>query len=121
MSKKAILSFFIGLVLFLIGLTQILKITLPFSLNRLHLEILIALGGLFLFYDSFSIGHNITKLLSILAGILIALLGLIPLLIELNLLTMLPFIAVLKINTLMLQSILIIFGLYLMIDSFIMY
>ena len=122
--KKRLISFLVGLLLFAFGVVSFLRslkyfINLPeFLFNPVLLEVLIAIGGIFLLFDSFSIGHGKTKFLAVVIGLLLATLGLIPILIKLDLLGFLPFIATLKIKPIILEAILVFYGAYLIVDTF---
>src|SRR3989338_8292985 len=102
-TKKRAVSLILGILLIAFGIIPLVKqyssyfSNIPDALfNLFVLEILIAVGGISLLYDSFSIGHGRTKFLAVLLGLLLALLGLVPILIQFELLGFLPFIAALK-------------------------
>ncbi len=126
-TKKRAISLVLGILLFAFGIIPLVKqyssyfSNIPDALfNPIVLEVLIAVGGIFLLYDSFNIGHGRTKFLAVLLGLLLALLGLVPILIQFELLGFLPFIAALKINKITMELILIFYGAYLVVDVFVM-
>lgn len=121
---KSFLSFIIGIIFLFIGSFQlffknisILKFLSPLLINELFLYICLIIGGMFLFIDSFFISHGLGKLLSILAGIILLILGALPIIVlKLKILSIaLPFTGLT-----VFQGILAFFGIYLIIDAFVM-
>ena len=123
---KRTTAFIIGIIFSVIGLIAILNNFLPyfniisFLFNKTVLEILITLGGIFLFFHSFSIKAFTRKLISILASLLLIFLGLFPFILDYRLID-LSFVPVLKISPIMLEIIVLFYGIYLISDSFISY
>lgn len=121
---KALLSLLIGSIFTILGGTATLSnlginlINLPFFLyDPTVTKFSLLIGGLLLLIDSFSIKSFQTfmpEIGTILIGILLAIIGAVPLLLEYNLLNWLPFIIKFTIPAIVLSGILAFFGLYLM-------
>ena len=90
-----------------------------FLLDDLLLKVVLVFAGLFLLYDSFRVGYGLLRMVSFFAGVLAFLVGVIPLLIHYKLINFLPYFATLSISSNILRVILMFFGVYLIIDSFI--
>jgi len=121
---KSFLSFILGIIFLFVGSFQlffkdisILKFLSSLLNNELFIYICLIIGGIFFFIDSFFISHGLGKLLSILAGILLLVAGALPIIvIKLKLLSItLPFT-----NLSVFQGIIAFFGIYLIIDAFLM-
>ena len=83
--------------------------------------VLLFLGGLFLLYDSFSVVDEKTKrmrLMTILLGLLLAVIGLVPLLIHYSFFDFLNFIPVVKIPIQVLDVLLVFYGAFLVVNAF---
>jgi hypothetical protein len=123
---QKISSFLVGLICIVLGLLVFINkfydiSFLPaFLFNDLFLKIFLIFGGLFLLYDSLRIGHGLLRVVSFLAGVLVFLVGLVPLLIHFKLLNFLPYFATLTVSSDIIRGILIFFGIYLIVDSFVM-
>jgi len=124
--NKAILSYLLGFVCIILGGVPLLKLkfatTMPGLFSPTVIKVALLLGGLFLFLDSLQIKHPFTGLVkptTMLSGLLLAIAGALPLLIDLGWLNKaLPFIATLTIPLAVLQGLLIFFGFYLLYDGF---
>lgn len=93
--------------------------------SPIFVKILIVLAGLLLLVRSFTIMRTAsilhpgaTGITSLVAGILLAVIGALPLLYDLNLLSFLPFIPKLTIPPLVLGAVLAGYGLWLLVDAF---
>jgi len=119
-------SFVVGVVFIVLGLLSVIGnfydvSFLPvFFFEDLFLKIILVLGGLFLLYDSFKIGYGMMRVVSFFAGVLVFLIGFIPILIHFKLLNFLPYFATLTLPSEFIKGIVVFFGVYLVIDSFIM-
>jgi uncharacterized membrane protein len=121
-------SVIIGLACIALGGAPLLKLKLATSMPVIFsptiIKVALLIGGLFLLYDSFQIKNPFTGMIkgaSILTGLLLAIIGAMPLLVELGWFNKsLPFIATLNIPIGILQGLLIFFGLYLLYDAFIL-
>ncbi len=121
---RSISSFILGLIFLFIGSYQLifkniqaLAFLSNFFNNDLFIYICLVIGGFLLFVDSFSISHGGGKFLSILAGLIILAIGIIPVLVlKLNIIKIpLPFT-----DLTVFQGILAFFGIYLLVDAFVM-
>ena len=118
-------SFLVGLACVLLGGLKFISVIydisfLPvFLLDDLLLKTVLVFAGLFLLYDSFRVGYGLLRMVSFFAGVLAFLVGAIPLLIHFKLINFLPYFATLSISSDILRGILIFFGVYLIVDSFI--
>ncbi|MFH1331816.1 MAG: hypothetical protein ABIH63_00845 [archaeon] len=95
--------------------------TLDMNIYDLIVRVALFVGGIFLLYDSFAIRNMLTgrvKGTSILAGFLLAVIGAIPLALHLKLLSFLPFIVALSIPSVVLYSLLVFYGVYLVVDAY---
>lgn len=130
-SSRTNLSLLIGAVCILIGLVPLLpylNINIPgitsidASIYDIIVKVALLIGGLFLLYDSFQIRNMMSgrvKGASILAGLLLAVIGAIPLALHIKLLDkMLPFLVELKIPSAVWYGLLIFYGAYLIVDAF---
>lgn len=123
--NKALSRFALGVVCIILGGMPLLKLkfatTMPQVFSLTVTKIALLIGGLFLLYDSLQMKNPLTGMVkgtSILTGLLLAIIGAIPLLIDLGWLNkQLPFIATLTINPVILQGLLVFFGLYLIYDA----
>lgn len=126
--KRVIISFILGAIVIITGLIALLsnfgiQIPLPavfvaILTNLLTLKILLVLAAIMLFYDSFMVSRGFKKLLFIIAAFVLLLLGLLPFLLDFGLLKFLPFAFDLKINIVVVASVLIAYGVYLIINAF---
>ena len=125
------LTVFLGLIGIVIGglaIVSSLGIVLPVPAiiyNPLVVKVLIVIAGLLLLVRSFTIMRTAsilnpgsTGIGSLVAGILLAVIGALPLLYDLNLLSFLPFIPKLSIPPIVLGIILAGYGLWLLVDAF---
>lgn len=125
------LSTILGIICVIIGLIPLLpflNINIPGvtsispSIYDLIVKIALLIGGLFLLYDSFQIRNMMTGRVtgaSILAGFLLAIIGIIPLVLYLKLFDkILPFVVQLSIPSAVWDGLLIFYGLYLLVDAF---
>ena len=122
---RSAVSLILGLIFLFIGSFQLLlyqKVKVldflsPLMSNDVFIYVCLVIGGLLLFIDSFSISHGGGKLLSILAGLIMLAVGILPLLVlKVRILNIpLPFT-----NLTIFQGILAFFGIYLLIDAFVM-
>lgn len=118
-------SILIGIICIILGGIPILKLkiatTMPGLFSPTIIKIALLIGGIFLLYDGFQIKNPMTGMIkgtSIFTGLLMAVIGAIPLLVELGWLNKsLPFIATLTIPIGILEGLLIFFGLYLIYDA----
>lgn len=121
-------SFLIGIICIILGGAPLLKlkfaVAIPMLFSPTATKIALLIGGLLLFYDGFQIKNPMTGMIkgtSIFTGLLLAVIGAIPLIVELGWLNKsLPFIATLNIPIGILQGLLIFFGFYLLYDAFIL-
>ena len=128
LKNKTTLSFIIGIICIILGGVPLFKLkfaaAMPQLFSLMIIKIALLAGGLILLYDGFQMKNPLTgmiKITSIIAGLLLAAIGAIPLLIELGWLNKnLPFIATLNISPAILQGLLVFFGLYLLYDSYIL-
>ena len=130
-SSKSKVSLIIGALCVLIGVIPLLayvSISIPgvsgINVETYDLIVKVALfiGGIFLLYDSFAVRNMMTgriKGASVLAGIIMAVVGIFPLALQLRLLGFLPFVADLNINSGVWYGLLVFYGIYLMIDAFV--
>ena len=125
------LTVLLGLIGLAIGVLSILassgmNVGIPdFIYNPLVVKILIVLAGLLLLLRSFTImrtasilNPGATGITSLVAGVLLAVIGALPLLYDLNLLSFLPFIPKLTIPPIVLGAVLAGYGLWLLAVSF---
>lgn len=123
--NKALFRFILGIACIIIGGIPLLKLkfatTMPYVFSLTIIKVALLIGGLFLLYDSLQMKNPLTGMVkgtSILTGLLLAIIGAMPLLIDLGWLNkQLPFIATLTVNPAVLQGLLIFFGLYLIYDA----
>lgn len=119
-------SVIIGLACIALGGVPLLKLkfttSMPVIFSPTIIKVALLIGGLFLLYDSLQIKNPMTGMIkgaTILTGLLLAVVGAIPLLIDLGWLNKsLPFIATLAIPPGVLQGLLIFFGFYLLYDAY---
>lgn len=125
------LTVFLGLIGIVIGglaIVSSLGMVLPVPAmvyNPLVVKVLIVIAGLLLLLRSFTIMRTAsilnpgsTGISSLVAGILLAVIGVLPLLYDFNLLSFLPFIPKLSIPPVVLGVILAGYGLWLLVDAF---
>jgi hypothetical protein len=121
--KRSLVSLILGIVFLFIGayplflgnISSIQFLSGPIQ-NQLFINVCLVLGGLLLFIDSWSISHGGGKLISIIAGLIVLAIGLVPILVfQFNISIQLPFT-----NLAVFQGVLAFFGVYLLIDAFIM-
>lgn len=125
---RVIWSFLLGIVCVILGGAPFLNKSFPPPLdqafNPMITKVVLLLGGLLLLYDGFQIKNPATlipKYTAMLAGIVLAAVGAIPLLIETGIANKyLPFIATLSISPEILQGMLVFFGLYLVYDAYVL-
>lgn len=125
---RVIWSFLLGIVCVILGGAPFLNKSFPPPLdqafNPMITKIVLLLGGILLLYDGFQLRNPMTGLpnyTSMFAGIVLAAVGAIPLLIDLGWVNkVLPFIATLSISPEILQGLLVFFGLYLVYDAYVM-
>jgi hypothetical protein len=123
-----LISGLIGLIFIALGGVPLLKLKyatmLPLIFSPTATKVSLLIGGVLLLYYGFRIKNPFTGMIkgaSILTGLLLAIIGAIPLLVELGWFNKsLPFIATLNIPIGVLQGLLIFFGLYLLYDAFIL-
>ncbi|MBI4155099.1 hypothetical protein HY498_03370 [Candidatus Woesearchaeota archaeon] len=85
--------------------------------SQLFINICLVIGGILLFLDSFSISHGGGKLLSIIAGLIMLAIGILPILVFQFSIKAIP----LPIeNIAVFHGILAFFGIYLLVDTFLM-
>jgi len=129
-SSRTNLSWLTGVVCIVIGvvpLLPLLNINIPLinsidaGVYDLVVKFALLVGGLFLLYDSFQIRSMMTGRLkgaSILAGFLLAVLGIIPLALHFKIFDRIfPFILQLNIPSAVWYCLLIFYGLYLIVDA----
>lgn len=130
-SSRTNISLLLGIICIIIGVLPLLpyiNINIP-GLSSIYgtgydlfVKIALLIGGFFLLFDSFQIRSMLTgrvKGASILAGFLLAVIGIIPLALHLKLLDKIfPFIVQLSIPSAVLYGLLIFYGLYLLVDVF---
>ena len=116
MIKKEV---YLGLVALIYGLLILLHSFFPIPLlfNENFISLIILLIGLIFLYNTLTIRRS-HKTLTLVVSLLMVLLGLFPLLINLRLLTSLPFLPMLRIPIYSFSVILIAFGLYKMYEFF---
>ncbi|MBU4502487.1 MAG: hypothetical protein KKA79_07860 [Nanoarchaeota archaeon] len=123
--NKVILSFIAGGICVVLGGVPLLNLqflnSIPGLFSSTITKVALLLGGLLLLYDGFQIKNPMTgmmKLTSLIAGMFMAAIGALPLLIDTGILNKyLPFIATLSISDVILQGLLIFFGFYLVYDA----
>jgi len=126
-SQKKIISIFVGLLCIAFGAFPLLErffnlsFIPDFLLSTVFLEVILMLGGIFLLYNSVNVGVGFTKFISIFAGGLLFFVGLIPLAIRFKLLNFLSFFATLTIPEGLFRGVLVFYGVYLIVDVFIMH
>ncbi|MBS3107498.1 hypothetical protein J4468_01150 [Candidatus Woesearchaeota archaeon] len=87
--------------------------------NRFLLGVLICVGGLFLFYNSFLVSrYRPKKMNKIIAGFFMLILGILPLILEYNALNYFGFPLQYSVPLEILQGLMVFFGIYLLIDAF---
>lgn len=92
-----------------------------FIFEDIVIKIFLVLAGIFLLVDSFNVDIRFGRFWSVVAGILLAVLGGVPLAIDYNLLNFLPFKLDLKsVPSFVFQALLVFYGIYLIVDAFIM-
>jgi hypothetical protein len=130
-SSRTNFSLLAGVVCVIIGvmpLLPLLSINIPglssidSSIYDVVVKVALFIGGLFLLYDSFQIRNMLTgrvKGASILAGLLVAVVGALPLALHFKLFdTVLPFVVQLSIPSGVWYGLLIFYGLYLVVDAY---
>ncbi len=130
-SSRSTLSLLLGIICVLLGILPLLPLaniaipvfsTMNLAVYDVVVKIALFVGGLFLLYDSFAVRSMMTGRISgasIIAGFFLAILGAIPLALHFKLLNFLPFVVELNIPSPVLYGLLIFYGIYLMIDAFI--
>ncbi len=123
-SRRSLYSFFFGIIASAVGILPFLKmygqLPIPFWDTPLPAEILLVFGSTLILMDSFRRRTEPSNKISILIGILIALVGLLPLLLRFNLLKSLPFVIELIIPPLYIYALLAFFGVYLLFEAVVM-
>ncbi len=130
-SSRSKLSLILGILCTSFGILPLLSlvnIAIPgfsfinLAVYDLIVKIALFVGGVFLLYDSFAVRSMMTGRISgasIIAGLFLAILGAIPLALHFKLLNFLPFVVELNIPSPILYGLLIFYGIYLMVDAFI--
>ena len=124
--SKYILSGLMGIIFMILGGVPLLKLKyatiVPFVFTPTATKIALLVGGILLLYYGFQIKNPMTgvvKITSMLTGLLLAIIGAMPLVIEIGWFNKsLPFIATLNIPIEILQGLIIFFGLYLLYDAY---
>ena len=125
---KITLSFLIGAICITLGGAPLLKLkfaaAIPMLFSPTATKVALLIGGILLLYDGFQIKNPMTGMIkgtSIFTGLLLAVIGAIPLIVDLGWLNKsLPFIATLNIPIGILQGLLIFFGCYLIYDGLVL-
>jgi len=120
---RSSVSFILGLIFLFIGSYQLIfrnvfssEFLSNLANSQLFINICLVIGGILLFLDSFSISHGGGKLLSIIAGLIMLAIGVLPILVfQFNITIPLPIE-----NIAVFQGILAFFGIYLLVDTFLM-
>ena len=126
--SKTTLSFLIGAICVILGGAPLLNLkfaaAIPMLFSPTAIKIALLIGGILLLYDGFQIKNPMTGMIkggTIFAGLLMAVIGAIPLIVELGWFNKsLPFIATLSIPIGILQGLLIFFGCYLIYDGYVL-
>ncbi len=122
-NKRVAITLIAGLILGALGLMTFLKsINMPlqfiptylsFLYNSLIIKVCLVIGGLILFTDSLSLAKKERKFTPIFIGLVLAILGAIPILLDYKLFDFLPITIAFKIPLSVLSGALILYGLYL--------
>ncbi|MBI4448300.1 hypothetical protein HY643_04935 [Candidatus Woesearchaeota archaeon] len=126
--KRSLYSFLAGLIFGALGFFSLLNdlgrgvAGLPSMIYSLTLvKIALIILGLIILYDSFRISYGAKKLLSIIAGLILAFLGILPSAVELDVVkASLPFNIDIVLSPLILHAVLIAYAAYLIINAFMM-
>ena len=131
-SAKSTWSILIAVACLLVGGIPLLKVVgiplldilPPLLFIGTAVKLMLFIGGVFLLWDSFSVRSTLTyrvRTSGVVAGFLLALLGAVPLLLEFGVLNaFLPFLATLDLSLPVLEALLVFYGLYLLVDAFLM-
>ena len=131
-SAKSTWSILIDVACLLVGGIPLLKVVgiplldilPPLLFIGTAVKLMLFIGGVFLLWDSFSVRSTLTyrvRTSGVVAGFLLALLGAVPLLLEFGVLNaFLPFLATLDLSLPVLEALLVFYGLYLLVDAFLM-
>lgn len=125
-NTKRVYAFLLGFLSILLGGIPLLiylgiSISIPATIfNEYLIKGFLVIGGFFLLYYAIATSTlSKNAFLTILAGFLMAIIGLLPVLIDLKLLNFLPFIATLDIPIQVLEALLVFFGFYLVYEAII--
>lgn len=130
-SSRSKLSLLIGVLCVLIGVIPLLpyvNLVIPgitdinVDIYGTIVKIALFIGGIFLLYDSFAVRSMMTgriKGASVMAGIIVAVVGIFPLALQLKLLDFLPFVTSLNVPSVVWDGLLVFYGVYLMVDAFV--
>lgn len=130
-SSRSKLSLLVGILCVLIGVIPLLpyiNLVIPgitdinVDIYDTIVKIALFVGGIFLLYDSFAVRSMMTgriKGASVMAGLIVAVIGVFPLALQLKLLNFLPFVTSLNIPSVVWYALLVFYGVYLIIDAFI--
>ena len=124
--NRVTFSFIVGAACILLGGVPLLGLklagTMPGIFSPIVIKVALLVGGLMLLYDGLQIKNPMTGMIkgtTILTGLVLAIVGAIPLLIDLGIMSKyLPVIATLNIPMGVMQGLLVFFGLYLIYDAF---
>ncbi len=124
--SRVTLSFIMGAICIVLGGSPLLNLPFvsqfPQVFSPFVIKIALLVGGLMLLYDGLQIKNPMTGMVkgtAIIAGLVMAIIGALPLLIDFGWLnSYLPFIATLTISVQILEGVLAFFGLYLLYDGF---
>ena len=113
----------IGIISILIALLYLINLFseiqgLSFLFNRTFLAFIILINAVVMFYDSLKIYYDKYKILTITTAVLLFILGLLPLLIGRNYLSVFAFMATLTVNVGLMALLLFFAGLYFVLNYF---
>lgn len=113
--KIKIISMIIGIILVILTL---INIVLGYKyVNSLALELIMILVGIYFIYSHLKSHLLVTKIVAIVAGLILIVLGLLPVLVNSRLVDF-SFFVLLSVNTVTLSIILLIAGVYYVLESF---
>jgi len=126
--SRVTFSFLLGIICIILGGVPLLKLKLVTTMAQVFsptvAKVALLLGGILLLYDGLQMKNPMTgmvKLTSIIGGLILAVVGALPLLIDLGWLNKhISFIATLNIPLGVLQGLLVFFGFYLLYDAYIL-
>jgi len=120
-SKKSPYSLLLGVISIVVGaspfLKTYLKLNIPVINSTLPAEILLVVGSLLILFNSFNIRRYGLSRTSMLVAVLVAFVGLMPILIRLKILKSLPFVIELSVVPEYINILLVFFGTYLFFES----